>query len=165
MLSSISLLLASSVVATPAKPALLEPFLSVAPASCVVGQKLMLTVGVRNAGEQPGWLDGRIADRAHLYVQVFDVAGAQVHYPGWNTKVRLSSPEREDFIRLKPGFSLMRPESGFGQVVLDKPGRYKVELRFSHGASAIYAKEFKIPLAELSGPAAKQILVAERAQP
>lgn len=125
----------------------------------------MLTVGVRNAGEQPGWLDGRIADRAHLYVKVFDEAGIQVHYSGWNTKVRLSPPKKEDFIRLEPGFSLMRPEGGLGQVALDKPGRYKVELRYSHGASAIYAKEFKIPLAKLSGPAALQILVAERARP
>lgn len=115
-----------------------------------VGQRIKLIAGVKNVGDADAWLDGRLVGKAHLRFKIIDSKGQQVEYPGWRTKVRVFPPLREDFVKLRPGYSLTRPEK-YEQLILAEPGNYKVVVEASHGASGIYAKEFGIKLSPIEG--------------
>jgi hypothetical protein len=76
-------------------------------------------------------VDGRLVFLSHVCVHILDAEGQEVHYPGWNIYGKLSSPDREDFVAIGPGYAYGTEFSGQDwQVALPNAGTYRVYATF-----------------------------------
>ncbi len=114
-----------------------------------VGQPVKLVGGFRNSSRAPVWLDGRLAYKVHLWLQVTDKNGNYVEYPGSRTKIRLAPPAKDDFVKLAGGKMLLDTDIANGDLIFKKPGIYTISLNGSHGGSEYYAKSFGIKLGSI----------------
>lgn len=144
---------------------LLEPVLTLdSGQELLVGKPLKLHVGLKNVGDADAWLDGRLVESSHLRFNVFDQAGERVTYPGWNSKGRVAPPQKEDFVKLSPGFSLVRPVQ-YEMIVFTLPGTYRVQVTGSHGASRSSAENYGIKLSPFKGSVSITVVVKSRVSP
>lgn len=104
-----------------------------------VGRPVSLGIELVNNSDNSAWLDGRLIFKYHILVQVADQRGNPVILPGLMTKIKVAPPKPDDFVKLASKVVIGRLDFTANALRFAKPGRYRVTVNLSHGASASYA--------------------------
>lgn len=110
--------------------------------------QLIIEAGFKNIGNQDAWIDSRLIEGHHLTFAVQEKESDQKIYPLQYSKARVRAPMKNDLVRLRPGFSLLR-QFVLKDLSLSEGVKYIVRIDASHGSSPVYASDYGITLSPI----------------
>ncbi len=93
------------------------------------GEPVTVTVALEATGDSGVWIPGVLSVGGTVHLVVEGPSGSRRTYFG--PKIKLAPFERDDFLYLRPGYSLGKSIKLTDYFDFATPGRYRIEVRFT----------------------------------